>query len=85
MTTAGSIDSASGACTTGHANLCLLDTRFEVRADWGAGERNGAAAAIPRTTDTGMFWFFSPDNVELVVKVLDGCRENGYDGCSWAA
>ena len=25
-----------------------------------------------------MFWFFSSDNVELVVKVLDGCRENGY-------
>ena len=25
-----------------------------------------------------MFWFFSSDNVELAVKVLDGCSENGY-------
>ena len=26
------------------------------------------------TPDTGYFWFFVPENVELVVKVLDGCH-----------
>jgi hypothetical protein len=29
------------------------------------------------TTDTGAFWFFAAANVELIVKVLDGCALNG--------
>jgi hypothetical protein len=28
--------------------------------------------------ESGIFTFFSPDNWELVVKVLDGCKKNGY-------
>ncbi len=31
--------------------------------------------------ESGLFWFFEPENVELVVKVLDGRAINGsYDG-----
>jgi hypothetical protein len=26
---------------------------------------------VPATADAGYFWFFSPENLELVVKVLD--------------
>jgi hypothetical protein len=33
--------------------------------------RTGAGHAVPLTADTGYFWFFSPANVETVVKVLD--------------
>ena len=33
--------------------------------------------AVPLTSDTGYFWFFSPANIELVVKVLDGRAVNG--------
>ena len=35
-------------------------------------ERSGMA--IPLTSDTGAFWFFTANNVELVVKVVDGRR-----------
>jgi uncharacterized metal-binding protein len=28
-------------------------------------------------THGGAFWFFSPDNPEILVKVLDGCSFNG--------
>jgi len=28
-------------------------------------------------TRGGAFWFFSPDNPELLVKILDGCSVNG--------
>ncbi len=28
------------------------------------------------TADTGYFWFFSPTNVEMVVKALNGCGLN---------
>ena len=78
LSAADLIDSASSACAAGDGALCLMGSRFEVRADWEAGGQSGVATAITRTADTGMFWFFSSDNVELVVKVLDGCRENGY-------
>lgn len=29
------------------------------------------------TDDTGLFWFFDPDNWEVLIKVLDGCAQNG--------
>lgn len=69
---------ATGTCVDGETSLCLQDARFEVRANWQVGEGSGVGTAVPRTPDTGMFWFFSPGNVELVVKVLDGCRLGGY-------
>ncbi len=69
---------ATANCGADGRSLCLQDGRYEVRANWRAGEESGVAAGIPRTADTGMFWFFSPDNVELVVKVLDGCALNGH-------
>ena len=37
------------------------------------GTGSGAGQAAPLTADTGSFWFFDPSNVELLVKVLDGC------------
>ncbi len=52
--------------------------RFRVRAEWrvGTGEA-GSARGVLLSPDTGTFWFFREDNVELVVKVLDGCTVNG--------
>ncbi len=69
---------ADAACVESDTALCLQDDRYEVRADWRVGEESGAAFGVPRTSDTGMFWFFGPDNVELIVKVLDGCGVNGH-------
>ena len=34
------------------------------------------ATAVRLTADTGYFWFFDPNNVELVTKVLNGCGTN---------
>ena len=34
--------------------------------------------AVQLTPDTGYFWFFSPSNLEVVVKVLDACTVDGY-------
>ena len=28
--------------------------------------------------NSGLLWFFDPDNWELLVKVLDGCAVNGH-------
>jgi len=56
--------------------LLLNGDRFAVAASWadfvGA---EGAGMPVKLTDDSGYFWFFDPDNVELVVKVLDACQE----------
>ena len=78
LTQADRVGMASSACTASETALCLQNSRYEVQANWQTGERSGAATVIPRTADTGMFWFFSPGNVELIVKVLDGCAMNGH-------
>lgn len=53
--------------------------RFEVEATWrDFADRTGTAWVAPPASDgSALFWFFSPDNWELMVKVLDGCGLNG--------
>ncbi len=62
------------SCDTSATELCLLGDRFRVEATWRdfAGE-TGSGQGSELTDETGTFWFFDPANVELVVKVLDGC------------
>ncbi|MEO8432799.1 MAG: hypothetical protein ABI592_14920 [Acidobacteriota bacterium] len=66
----------SGLCTPDVQSLCLNNGRFRVTAAWQTSTGSGAGTAIPGTADTGQFWFFSADNVEMVVKVLNGCGFN---------
>lgn len=57
--------------------LCLGNGRFSVEAFFVAtSESNGPAQAVQLTSDTGYFWFFNAENVEMVVKVLNGCGIN---------
>jgi hypothetical protein len=37
------------------------------------------AHAVPLTPDAAYFWFFDPANVELIVKVLNGCSTNNHN------
>jgi hypothetical protein len=73
---------ATGPCLESDQALCLLGGRFEVRARWRNPRRVldfgvGHAQPIPGSDRTGAFWFFAPDNVELLVKQLDGRAVNG--------
>ncbi|HET9228818.1 MAG TPA: ELWxxDGT repeat protein, partial [Thermoanaerobaculia bacterium] len=66
-------------CQPTSARLCLNDGRFQVEAAWKdfqGGRGTGRAVAL--TPDTGYFWFFSPSNVEAVLKVLDGRGVNDH-------
>jgi hypothetical protein len=64
-------------CAEGAPRLVLGGGRFEVCAIWSSfsGAR-GAGVPVPLTGDTGGFWFFGPENLELIVKILDGCGTN---------
>ena len=74
---------ASGACRSGAQYLCLSGGRFEIQAHWKDHNRegvygNGTAVPIDVSDESGMFWFFSSTNIELVVKALDGRGVNGH-------
>ncbi|HVS00819.1 MAG TPA: hypothetical protein VMW27_29640, partial [Thermoanaerobaculia bacterium] len=58
--------------------LELLGDRFAVQASWrDPAGRTGYARAVPDSGQTGFFWFFDDDNLELAVKALDGRTYNG--------
>ncbi len=70
-----------GDCVVTGDELCLLGGRFKVSVDYRnqhAGGTGGTGTVVPSTDETGMFWFFGPENVELIVKVLDGRLINGH-------
>jgi ELWxxDGT repeat protein len=73
---------ASGPCTPSAQALCLLGGRFRVQVYWrdqhNGGQGTGGAVPFPGSDKTGLFWFFNPNNIELIVKNLDGSSVNGY-------
>jgi hypothetical protein len=66
-----------GDCVPDATTLCLNNDRFMVDATFRtpAGQ-TGDGQAVQLTDDTGYFWFFNAANVEMVLKVLDGCPVN---------
>ena len=53
---------------------CLVNNRFSVRIDWKTrGGQSGAGQAIKYTDASALFWFFGPDNIEVLLKVLNAC------------
>jgi hypothetical protein len=68
-----------GLCVPSPTVLCLNQGRFRVEVSFNARsiKADGDAPTIPITGEAGGFWFFSPGNVEVVVKVVDGTSFNG--------
>ncbi|MCH9648913.1 MAG: hypothetical protein K0U98_11795 [Deltaproteobacteria bacterium] len=68
-----------GPCVEDATTLCLREDRFSVTSTWrrpnGA---EGVGTAVELTNDTGYFWFFNEANVEMVVKVLNGCSNTNH-------
>jgi hypothetical protein len=65
---------ASGTCAPLPEVLCLNQERFQVEALWRTSTGSGRARVVKLTNDTGYLWFFGPDNVEVVIKVLNACN-----------
>jgi Fibronectin type III domain len=67
-----------GPCVADAQTLCV-GGRFRARAEWKAPDgRAGVASVQPVPSgSSGLLWFVSPDSLELLVKVLDGCAGNG--------
>ena len=71
--------SSGGGCVSDATTLCLNNSRFRVTAFYATpAGASGSGNGVQLTGDSGYFWFFSADNIELVVKVLDGCAINDF-------
>lgn len=67
-------------CLPGANTLCLNNGRFRVEADWEDPDGNeGLGFALLPSDDSGEFWFFTPNNTELLVKVIDACDFAGFN------
>ncbi len=68
------VNELTGACEAAPDTLCLTDNRFSVTVDWLTPfGTSGVGTAVPMTLDSGLFWFFEPSNLEVLIKVLDVC------------
>jgi hypothetical protein len=72
----------AAGCLPSDTALCLQGGRFRVEAAWqdfAGHEGMGHPIALSQGDGaSGLLWFFSPDNVELTVKVLDACALGGH-------
>lgn len=72
--------SASGVtpqpCVPSGTTICLSGGRFSVSVQYRDGGVLKDATAIKYTDGSGLFWFFGPDNIEILMKVLNACGLN---------
>jgi plastocyanin len=64
-----------GACVAGANTLCLSDGRFKVAIAWHTSTDTGQGTVVPLPSapDSGLFYFFAPSNIEMLIKVLNAC------------
>ena len=70
----------SPLCVADEHTLCLDSSRFSVTAEYQQSPAGPSfeATAVTLTDATGYFWFFDSSNVEVIVKVLNGCATNNH-------
>ncbi|HEX2162568.1 MAG TPA: matrixin family metalloprotease [Thermoanaerobaculia bacterium] len=74
-----STNALPGPCLPGAQTLCLTGGRFRVEVDWATSQgTSGEGQVVPgvSSNDSGLFWFFAPDNWEMLIKTLDACPVN---------
>ncbi len=81
-TAQGSAAAPAAGCAASATSVCI-DGRFLVQTSFHTrqgGGRSGAGQAIGLQSlgvgQGGLFWFFSQDNPEMLIKVIDGCALN---------
>jgi len=70
----GGLGGGGGGCTPDSNTLCLLDNRFKVEVAWRDVDNNtGVGNMVGTTPDSGLVYFFDPENWEFLVKMVDAC------------
>jgi len=73
------VDDDFGAnCVADGDTLCLLGGRFRIEVDWrNFSDATGRGRPVALSDRAGLFWFFDSGNLEMLVKVIDACRDFG--------
>jgi len=81
----GSVSSGDGGGGGAPTSVLLNDNRFLVSVDWSAPpnfpDTRPAFVSDLGTPDSAIFYFLDPDNLEFLIKVLNGC--DGDQGFYW--
>ena len=78
-------------CVADATTLCLASgsgnpARFRVRVNWTDFEGGtGPGIAVPSTADSGFYYFFNDQNLELLIKMVNGCTFNNHYWFFYAA
>jgi hypothetical protein len=68
---------STSTCVTSATAMCLNQGRFRVEASFRTSQgQSGQARAVQLVEDSGYLWFFNPNNIEVIVKVLNACTVN---------
>lgn len=81
-------DATPAPCVAGDSTLCLSGGRFKAQIAWRSDPNTtgqGSAVPIPSAPDSGLFFFFSPSNLEMLIKTLDACTFNSRFWVFYAA
>jgi plastocyanin len=64
-----------GPCVAGPNTLCVSNGRFRVVIAWHTSTDTGQGSVVPLPSapDSGLFYFFAPSNIEMLIKVLNAC------------
>jgi hypothetical protein len=71
--------SGAAPCVPDATTLCMNNNRFSARGTFRtAAGQTGPFMAVPvaSSPDSGLFWFFDASNLEMLIKVLNGCGLN---------
>jgi hypothetical protein len=71
--------SSAASCTPSSTVLCVNSGRFRIDGTFRTPQgQTGPFMATPVASapDSGLFWFFSANNLEMLIKVLNGCVLN---------
>jgi hypothetical protein len=63
-------------CVPTASHLCLAAGRFRASGSWSVPDDRrsvGYMRAVPLGSESGLFWFFSAQNPEIIIKVLNAC------------
>ncbi|HSS76559.1 MAG TPA: Calx-beta domain-containing protein, partial [Thermoanaerobaculia bacterium] len=67
-------DAVPGPCVAGPTTLCI-GNRFKAEVGWRTAADTGLGQAVPLASapNSGLFYFFGADNIEMLIKVLNAC------------
>lgn len=76
--TGTSTDDTPGPCVETGGAICINNDRFKVALGWRneQGSGVGVGVGLDFAPDSGVLYFFSPSNLELLIKLLNACPLN---------